>query len=82
MSLKSDGGRVAVPQISHVVRLLDLPAALAKITDEGKRSEATKLVAPFMAPLLQGKAQAERVRDRSAYRWVRLDTLCSGIPAM
>lgn len=68
-------------QISHVVRLLDLPAALAKVPDEGKRLEAAKLVAPLMAPLLQGKAQAERVRDRSAYRWVRLDTLCSGISA-
>jgi DNA polymerase alpha subunit A len=68
-------------QISNVVRMLDLPKALEKITDEGKRVEAARLVAPFMAPLLQAKASAEKVRNRSAYRWVRLDVLCPVIPA-
>lgn len=47
-----------------------------QVTNQEKLLSGERALAPYRMALQQGMSAAERVRDRAAFKWVRLDVLC------
>ena len=63
-------------QLQYVYRLFDVEGAMHALGDKAEAKVAAEAkLRPIRAALEAGAAAAKRLRDRSAYRWINLDTV-------
>ena len=64
-------------QLCHFRRLLDADRQLTKISEPALRDQAAARLLPVRPALDSGAAAIARLQERSAFRWVDIQHLCS-----